>query len=131
MHKGGGGGVRSQYWRLQCAPISRHTQKTFPLISENKYTFRDGGESTEYTECQALYSVVRIGSSQPLTCKRVLYPLLSPGGGGGGETCSLGKEGLGDTCIQGELYVIPLRVKASKRYNQKKKVILCCLWLCR
>ncbi len=42
MHEGGGD--RPQYWRLQCAPNSRHTQKAFPLISEYKHTFRNEGD---------------------------------------------------------------------------------------
>jgi hypothetical protein len=45
---------------------------------------------TEYTECQAFFPIVRIGSPHPLNHKRVLLPLLGPRGetnslGGGGE----------------------------------------------
>ncbi len=36
--------------------------------------------ATEYTECQAFYPVFRIGSSLPLTSKRVLPPFWPNGG---------------------------------------------------
>jgi hypothetical protein len=49
--------------------------------------------SSEYTECQAFYPVVKIGSSHPLSHKRVLHPhfgsmggdTLAFRGGGGGQ----------------------------------------------
>jgi hypothetical protein len=62
--------------------------------------------STEYTECQAFFPVVRIGSPDPLTCKGVL---LLPPLGPRGEKHSLAEEKVGPNSDEGkdtlELYV--------------------------
>jgi hypothetical protein len=48
---------------------------------EGLFSFNSTTEAREYTECQAFYPVVRIGSPHPLTCKRVLFPPLWIQGG--------------------------------------------------
>ncbi len=68
------GGDRPQYWRLQCAPNSGHTQKAFPLISENKYTFRDEGEKEKSIQSARLsIQSSELGLPNPSTA-RECYP---------------------------------------------------------
>jgi hypothetical protein len=76
--------------------------------------------NTEYTECQASYSVVRIMFSRPITCKRVMpNPFDSKGGdtlacgegGGGGGGGGLVPTMRPDTLVLHCRYtIIPLRL---------------------
>jgi hypothetical protein len=94
----------------RCAPPAHRSFAAFSSYSKNKIILPDSGrpsvgpfsfnsttEAREYTECQAFYPVVRIGSPHPLNCKRVWLPTfeskggdtLTSGwgdGGGGGES---------------------------------------------
>ncbi len=70
-------------------------------LRDRPFSFNSTTEAREYTECQAFYLVVRIGSPHPLNCKRVwLPPLWIQGGrhthirmsgwGGGGPIPTMG-----------------------------------------
>ncbi len=60
--------------------------------------------TTEYTECQAFYPVVRLGSPHPLTRKRVLLNSFGPRG----ETASLVGEGVGGPLVLAKKLMILL-----------------------
>ncbi len=86
---------------------------------------------TEYTECQAFCTVVRIGSPQPLNRKRLLPPPLRVHGG---DTPACGKGGGGDLIPTKEqklwylcyvCTVIPLRLRGIVFQKFRDLLTLC------
>ncbi len=79
-------------------PPAHRSFAAFSLYFKNKNNLPNSGRpreglfsfnsTREYTECQAFYPVVRIGSTHPLICKRVLLP--PPFGSKGGGTFTSG-----------------------------------------
>ncbi len=102
--------VASSYWLIFSSVPVRMT--ILDLFSKSFVLWRHMTRvlSTEYTECQAFWPAVRIGS--PLTRKRVLLPCFGPkgeifwacGGGGGGTQFRRRDRHSGILCILLSLY---------------------------
>jgi hypothetical protein len=93
-------------------------------------------EITEYTECQAFYPVVRIGSPRPLTRKRVLpHPLtwFVPAAGGHTRLRERGRREpirtKGQILWYSRYRTIPLRVTSFLALKEMKKRIFVKLFL--
>jgi hypothetical protein len=81
---------------LHCSRYHRGSTCFFKVLFHLLRRYR----TTEYTECQAFFTVVRIGSPEPLTSKGVLRS--PPFGSKGGDTLACGGGGGGTLLTTGQ-----------------------------